>query len=200
MKKFEITKEQLKSIIEAAVCNIKDYVMNNDAFIDDWIKDEFTEDFKTELECGKWYKRKEYSDTIFCYNGEKDEFDYACGYGFVDSVFIENNPNDGWGNKSQDDFIEATPEEIETALVSEAKKRGYMKGVCFDNSNLNDEDFGNGKIISSDLTFDKVDNGTIWCKSETKYNRQLFINGKWATIIETITIQEAEKLLNKKIL
>jgi hypothetical protein len=36
---MEFTKEQLKSFIEAVVCNVKDYVMNNDGFIDDWIEE-----------------------------------------------------------------------------------------------------------------------------------------------------------------
>ena len=35
---MEFTKKQLKSFIEAVVCNTKDYVMNNDGFIEDWVK------------------------------------------------------------------------------------------------------------------------------------------------------------------
>ena len=40
---MEFTKEQLKSFIEAVVCNVKDYVMNNDGFIDDWIEENIPE-------------------------------------------------------------------------------------------------------------------------------------------------------------
>ena len=36
---MEITTEQLKSLIEAAVCNTRDYVMDNDGFINDWKKE-----------------------------------------------------------------------------------------------------------------------------------------------------------------
>lgn len=40
---MEFTKEQLKSFIEAVVCNTRDYVMNNDGFIEDWVKENIIE-------------------------------------------------------------------------------------------------------------------------------------------------------------
>lgn len=175
MKKYEITKE-----------TILKYQM----------KDEFPEVFKKELVVGKWYfvERTRFCDpkkALILYD-EKDSlccFDHSGKY------------TDYYGNPKNDGYIitEAAMQEVETAFINEAKKRGFEKGILVNRtqSMLNDFDsrssYNDVVIENNEFYFDKEYN------SLTIDGRVIFINGKWATIIETITIQEAEKLLNKKI-
>lgn len=38
MEDITLTRDQLKHILNCATCNIKDFVMDEDGLIDDWIK------------------------------------------------------------------------------------------------------------------------------------------------------------------
>lgn len=38
MDKIELTRDQLISLMQAATGNVKDFVMNNDGFVDEWMK------------------------------------------------------------------------------------------------------------------------------------------------------------------
>ena len=75
-----------------------------------------------ELEIGKWYKRS--LGTLICYNGNTD---LMSGYGF--------NMNGDWTNGNFPfgdewcEWTEATDKEVETALIKEAKKRGFKEGA-----------------------------------------------------------------------
>jgi hypothetical protein len=176
MKKFEITKEQLKSIIEAAVCNIKDYVTDNDGFINDWMKDEFPDAFKKELEVGKWYKHINNKITLVFKENNKT------GYGFYSGLYSNK-----WAIFDVENWIEATTQEIESALICECEKLGLVDGVHYLYPNKHFE-----RVLKYPL---RLFDG---CIIDDKKN-VIFDNGNWAQIIETITTQEAEKLLNKKI-
>lgn len=170
-QKFEITKEQI-------------FTANNAGFLR--IKEWFPEVFKNDLEVGKWYKNPQAGSIAFC----EEILDKVSFLGFG---FGNNCSNNKWFNKSDVEFTsykwqEATPQEVETALKNEWIKRGGKNGVS---------------IISTSGVIGLV-NGGVWIFDKS-FNKLyyggyvIFDNGKWATIIETITIQEAEKLLNKKI-
>lgn len=143
------------------------------------VKQWFPEAFETKLEFGKWYKNK--FDSLFCI--EKIQANYVVGYGFI---------NGYWHNKAGFDLIvtEATPKEVKTALINEARKRGYKKGVFCE--------FGTAK----DIREIKNDNYRYHenLRSLLIGNDVIFEDGKWSPIVlETITKSEAEKILNKKI-
>ena len=166
MKKFEITQEQIIELSKVSL-NAKDV-----------FKKWFPDAFKTELEVGKWYKFKETDNLIYIIS--KTQY-----YGFVN--------NDWTIHKSEtidyEGAIEATPQEVETALIAEAKKR---------------ELWGNKNIICAYHNNSKQDTGSCFvCKKDGTLlwgeNGAIFNDGKWASVIETITKDEAEKLLNKKI-
>jgi hypothetical protein len=82
---------------------------------------------------------------------------------------------------------QATKEEVKTALVNECKKRGYKEGDDVGNFNGHEEEL----ILSNNYEFL---NGLFFMGGTC-----IFEKGNWATIIETITKEEAEKQLNKKI-
>ncbi len=147
--------------------------------------------FKSKLEVGKWYKSKEHKDLIFIDN--IDKYNRVKYYGFDDGSFKdERNTAMFYGYAyAVEDWTLATNQEVEDALIIEAKKRGFNNISCFkpidSNSNYNSY---------KDITFGFKygENELIFC------NRLIFKNGNWAEILETITKAEAEKLLNKIII
>lgn len=168
MRTFEITQEQILQIHNSGKIDLKRW---------------FPEAFETKLEVGKWYKEPSL-------NGRK--FRFLClqkidgsGYGF-----------DSFGDWQDylyycniKEWQEANPEEVETALITEARKRGYKTGVFCE--------FGIAKDI-------REIEGLLYKYKENRNclyigNDEIFRNGKWSPIIETITKAEAEKILNKKI-
>lgn len=143
--------------------------------IEDW----FPEAFKNELEVGKWYVRKNNIEKSLVFKVSK------LGYGWFDGMYSEK---EYWSIEDVHNWTEATPQEIRTALIAEAEKR--YKNACYI------ECFSSGRQYLKGDTYqyyqdtnDLYSNGCI-----------LFRNGNWATIVETITKEEAEKLLNKKII
>ena len=131
--------------------------------------------FKSKLEVGKWYKREGY---LMVWNNGKNT------YGFYNGTY-----DNFWNLSSTEDLILATNQEVEDALFSEAKKRGYKKGnyVCLINKKV---ELYAGYLISYNHY-----NNNLWIE-----NGCVFQNGEWAEITETITKAEAEKLLNKIII
>ncbi len=128
---------------------------------------------KEEFEVGVWYVgirnvTKERPMLLYCSNNN--------GYGFYDGV---------WGNNLHTspkyfstykgyNLRKATPQEIETALIKEAKKRGFKEGV---------------RIQS--LKFESNKPKLMSCNSRFEEQFELFMGGsclfskgKWATIIE----------------
>jgi len=106
------------------------------------------------------------------------------------------NANGDWFKSKSNSYYnecesnrKAMEKEAKTALINEAKKIGLIDGNYI---KATDGDYG-------------LLNGGIWIYSKDVNKLYydgfiLFDNGKWATIIETITKKEAEKLLNKKII
>ena len=143
------------------------------------IEKEFPKLFKKdELEVGKWYRR---NSELLVWNGGKNTYGFA-GNGL-------------WGKGllfSGDETGLATDKEVETALIKEGLKRGFNKGVRFTSSwNSEMECKFNG------MEYDKCSNSL---SSGIDRNDCMFQNGKWATIIETITKADAETQLGKTII
>jgi len=164
------------------------------------IEKEFPKLFKKDaLEVGRWYKsRDNHGEYLMVWNNSEET------YGF-------------WGNEYRDDLsfyiisnkIPATDKEVEEALIKEAKKRGFFNigntfKSCFDDNN---EARTIGKYDSSTdigYYYDEVHNElrSNGLNTYEKFcsNPLIYEKGKWATIVETITKEQAEKELGKTIL
>ena len=154
------------------------------------MKDEFPEVSKKEEQNG-WYKDKECplwlgffenDCLIYGFDTEGDYFNKIHIKGVTDST------ND----------VKATEQEVFEALKNEAVKRGFKEGVYITPMYSDGKDyFPDENIINKPLNFHlkvstlEVDGG------DDRY--RIFVNGKWATILKTKTKEEAEKLLNCKI-
>jgi hypothetical protein len=178
MKKYEITKEQILELStnSSIICKMS---------LHQW----FPDAFKKELEVGKWYK-KEYFKAIFLFNGLKDRDGDALGCGFIDTFWINNDPDNGWGK----DFVLATPEQVETALINELWKRFKIEDriKCVNGTETT--------IKGRRIAFNVKKNVITLDDSENLY--ELFNNGEWATIAEPpteLTVAEIEKKLGYSI-
>ena len=146
------------------------------------IEKEFPQLFESKLEVGRWYKSPEFGSSLFCVT--KINGDYATAYGF-NFIGIWQDEKAEFAFSNLENKTLATPEEVETALINEAKKRGFEDGV---------------KIIPLNKTIAKavIDLGF---KIEFKqYENEfwmggycLFKNGKWAEIIEKPTEMTLEQ-------
>lgn len=128
-----------------------------------------------ELEVGKWYKQgKSFAgvEQYLIYVVKKDDLGVE-GYGICDGVWFNN------ANSYCLELIEASKEEVESALIAEAERRGFKGGVEVNNSELSDS-------CCPDMTL----NGVIGFSEFWEYNyiwfgRQLIYDkGKWAEIIK----------------
>jgi hypothetical protein len=138
---------------------------------------------KPKFEVGKWYKlTRDYGilkkDMVFMYVRRQDDDNK---YPFVivnHQMFSE--VSDGGKNylaPNEDQLIEATNEEVQTALIKEAKKRGFKEGVRFQSA-----------WDSVEYIFNKI--GTYRDRRPhpslvAEPLGAIFCKGKWATIIDT---------------
>ena len=182
---MKLSTELLKEIYNAVDQNLKTKIENE------------VPEIKPNLEVGKWYKNNEYPNLVYLekHTKERDltnEFGtFAIGYGFTFNDFPE------WSNElifaNVRNFTLATPEEVETALINEAKKRGFTFGKYFKEL----QDKGNGGLIEKSgrcgKWFEFKDNKLF----VIGYGRwKIFDNGTWATIITEPTKKE---LLQKQV-
>ena len=145
------------------------------------LKQWFPKAFETKLEVGKWYIEGGIKEQRFLFVKEIEE-DIYIGYGI-----------EGFGDWFDNDyywaanFVPATNSEVEAALINEARRRGFK-------SNIYIEADWNGwcKVNEEQPYLDS--NNHLWMGRS-----RIFVNGKWATIIPTMTKQEAEEKLNCKI-
>jgi predicted DNA binding protein len=100
-----------------------------------------------------------------------------------------------WGNEFYTDITTklrlATDKEVGQALIKEAKKKGFVKGVLISNENMGYHYKGMGYSYKGMCSSNK-----ITFKHGVLSIDNIFImkDGKWATIIkETITKEQAEK-------
>lgn len=148
------------------------------------VKKMFPEVFETKFESG-WYKYKE-KPSIWWLAFIDEDFYY---YGFNETVWFDKS-----NNKLMDininNYTPATDSEVLEALTNEAIKRGFKEGVFV-------------KTLWGKLDYWKLDTNRFTFNSETN-NLHLgpcvFNDGKWAEIIKTYTKEEAEKMLNAKII
>lgn len=164
--KHELTKEQIREIY------------NNPEILRELFPNVF-------LEVGKWYIISTFGlERLLNFSGNYDINRKPLGYGFnLKGEYIPFN-SIGW---AYDTIRPATNERVQEALIKEAKKRGYGKGVKV-------------KGISSNFSF-KIHGDYFKFYEDTNVltlgDNLIFENGEWAEIIETeleLTLDEiAEK-------
>lgn len=148
------------------------------------------EEVKKELEVGKWYfgeldnERK----TLFCFNGKHGQFTQ---YGFTLNREWSNQIGCIQGLK----YTEATPQEVEKALIEEAKRRYKVGDVikCFDK--IESEVKGTAFVFYNNCLFS---NGESFGNSGW-FNTYglIFKDGQWATIIEQDKFAELKEAHSK---
>jgi len=183
--KYEISKEQILEVAEwgNSVDKLK-------------IRGWFPDAFETELIVGKWYKSKIEGNKFKCVFNSLDSkggqlFD---GYGFDCFGNFFNDEQDMVSKEKSKKLVPMSESEVFEALKNEAVKRGFVDGTYFLDIEYNAQQ--------------KCHDVLKICESTPKdvfglqfgiHNGLIFKDGIWATIIETISREEAEKLLNKKI-
>lgn len=180
--KYEITKEQILELDKGLLINTK-------------LRKWFPDAFKKELEVGKWY----FVDGNNCgqngrflianFSGEEEASNYGFDFNGKWSTELYLSKL-GLGLKIR----EATPEEVETALIAEAKKRGFVNGANYIYKGINIVRSVSGDIFIYNL----IDN------SFRINGFNIFNNGNWAVILpeepkveEKTFKQELKSLLNK---
>ena len=189
MENYKITKEQILKLANKAEQGCTSVIESD-------LKNWFPDVFKTELTIGKWYKHSEEAGLFYL----TEITDSAChGYGFRKSgIWFSTSKNDRSAYCAVNNFhfkylVEATPEEIEASLISEAKKRGYKEGVTITWKNkpkliytLGDDEFD--YLISKNvLVFGKY---------------AIFDGEQWAEILPqektVVPMEKALKIIAKK--
>lgn len=185
---FLITREQILEIAEWG--SLRDL---------EKIKQWFPKVFKTILEVGKWYKNNDDGyEKCFGLVVELNKNDKDCfsGYGFDrDGGWLLDLDVNGFGSNK---WSAAADQEVKEALEREAKKRGLILGSCIDrkfDKNLGIEIINTAKFIKDPEWYYDFENDYLEHHGFVVYSR-----GKWAEIIPTITKEEAEKQLGKKII
>jgi len=150
------------------------------------MKDEFPEVFKKEEQNG-WYKDKE--EPLWLGFFEND----CLIYGFdTDGDYFNKIHKKGATDSTND--VKATEQEVFEALKNEAVKRGFVMGTYCSHKKPTQDQY---KPIK-DYFYHERDN-CLYGDVENNGGTRIFRKGTWATIIETKTKEEAEKLLNCKI-
>lgn len=182
--KYSITKLQLTQLL-------KNNEEGNEQLVSADLRAWFPDAFKKELEAGRWYTPCNKYEGIALLRFENPKNKHSCGYGFdfkgewtkIYSIIASDRIV----------FRESTSQEVEAALISEAKKRGFKKGVRY-LSAWNNEAYC---IYPQDLYYNAKKN----CLATHNGNECVFQNGQWATIIqpEKMTLEQIEKELGRKI-
>jgi len=136
----------------------------------------------TQLEVGKWYKSEH---ELMCLTKKEHGFFY--GYGFHDVEFYKETI---WGDNPTV-WVEATPEEVSTSLINEAKRR-YKKGDVV--KPLSNYVYGRKNCLTiSNIDFETEHSRTLFVKSTNGYFIGLFKDGQWAEIVEKPLTELPEK-------
>lgn len=181
MENYTITKEQILELHESNSYETRIQIAKM-----------FPEAFKKELQVGKWYKRPHNSALFYVTEILNIDSNYCKVFGF-------NNLGHWMPENAKtfpDNDFEATPKQVETALINQAKKRGFVEGAKF-----KDARYGKNLYkVSNESIFRLYDN-EILC-TEDYGNGTVFYKGKWAEIIteetKVITMDKAVKILSKK--
>ncbi len=177
---YVITDEALQWIYKIGNSETKEFVRNN-------FPDALKEDI-VELEVGKWYKHG--YGGLWCIDSEPDDNGNRYVYGFTsngDYFAIDKRHTHRLER-------EATPEEVTEALTKEAVKRGFKEGTLVKCMTT-----GEPKELKVDLSL--IASPVEVRKYVLDFGKRvdIFRDGVWAEIIPTITKEDAEKELGKKI-
>lgn len=146
-------------------------------------------DFDTVLEVGKWYKyAREGNSSGIVFVEENTRLDgHRLGFGI--------NTRREWKQdfvlKNDYEFILAEESEVFEALKAEAVKRGFVKGAYVEKCLVH----GVYGKMDFEWKSEYNDKGQFWLGGFCLFNK-----GQWASTIQTITKEQAEKELNKKII
>lgn len=174
-----------KIFLEACGIEVKEtFTITKEQVLKYNMKDEFPEVFETNLEIGKWYK----SD-VGLFFVTKIENEIATAYGFDRGLWNDLGVFD---IKIAEDDTRANPQEVEAALVNEAKNRYKIGQFVFD-------EWSQVRMNINQLSRFVYAREVLFVLNDNNSKIILFHNGKWAEIIPTKTKEEAEKLLNCKI-
>jgi len=175
MKTFEITEEQINELVE-------DTNLNGENKLKNWFPDAF---LTPRLELSKWYKS--INGKLVFITDVKTNISNSYNYYGIDfnGNWIEKN----WTNMPES-FLLATPQEIESDLINEAKKK-YEVG-CF----IKTVNGLTTEVLGYRMTFNIETNVLILNDGYKVY--ELFNNGKWAEIIQKkeYSMQEIANALN----
>jgi hypothetical protein len=163
------------------------------------IEKEFPKLFKKE-EINGWYKSKEVKGWCVFLENEISRY----GFDSLGNWF----EGEDYTYKLEKDDYKATDKEVEEALIKEAKRRGFFNignifKSCFDDNNEvrdiskydSSTDIGYYYVVRDGLRSNGLNTFSKFCS-----NPLIYQFGKWATIVETITKEQAEKELGKTIL
>ncbi|RKT01058.1 hypothetical protein [Chryseobacterium defluvii] len=178
MKTFQITKEQISKI----------YACSNSGWLNEKLKEWWPEAFNTELQVGNWYKSK--SNNIAFYQGEG-----VLTFGINELRGWIESPN--WFNEfniTKHNCRPATKDEVRTALIAEAKRRGIKSGSCLKTpKNFGNGKFSDGLFLKRDSEFE-FDWNDLRIRSATIEGSAavIFKDGVWAEIIQEkeVTMEE----------
>ena len=173
MKKYELTQEQINQLAE-------------EKHAKELLKEFIPEAFENELEVGKWYRlRNKALNWLMCYTENR----YGC-YGFNSKNLYSNE----YVMYGYNDWKLATEEEVKEALINEAIKRGYKKGVkC---------KFGTSKeirVIETNNFFFEFNSNKLYLRHSSGDNAdEIFRNGFWAEIVSEYipTQEEIDRVIN----
>ena len=172
MKKYELTQGQINQLAE-------------EKYAKELLQEFLPEAFENELEFGKWYISEHY---LVNYLGN-----YKCNcIELSDGEWLDNIDHSLSGHLKS--YRLATEEEVVKALINEAIKRGYKKGVkC---------KFGTSKeirTIETNKFFFDFNSNKLYLRHSSGDNAdEIFRNGFWAEIvIEDIpTQEEIDRVIN----
>lgn len=149
------------------------------------IKDESKKEEKPELEVGKWYKinKKDNNNVLIYYKGKSRNYGFDMGGDW--SIVL--------GDADKEYYTPSTDSEISSALIKEAKKRGFKEGMdrmpkCLKDGHKWDTNDKFHYNISGDNK-SRLDLGAT-C---------IFLDGKWAEIIEDkLELNGKEVIIDEK--
>jgi len=164
------------------------------------IEKEFPKLFKEDaLVVGKWYKYPDVKNWKLLITDNTKGKERGVGFN-CSEIWMKDWLTDGGNELSS--LIPCSDKEVEQALIKEAKRRGFKGGVKFIK-------LSNG-VVQTVYGLPYFQAGRVAVESpKTEWssvhkggcsNPSIFQKGKWATIVETITKEQAEKELGKTIL
>lgn len=193
-------KEQLESRIEEVKTEIKSYNTDSVVMKRKRAKTELKQ-LKKQLEelpkfdIGQWYISEEFG---LIFQVTKINGDWIVGHGTENGIWWTAKETDCyeecWFDLSKDEFGDTrklNDSEVQTALIEEAKRRGFKEGVKFKLI-----EGGIGEVNNCDITSDyelKYESNMNRLMLDSGYNAYTIMkDGKWATIIKDKTIHLEE--------